>query len=110
MQVKCYYLILLLFLFSGCKTLKTNADPYGSDANIPAREHSVQSVLWQQHSGEYRALFHQAFNLAKLRLDEILLQNNREGKPLAIITDIDETLINTITKNKESFLIVDYLE
>ncbi|MEQ8705394.1 MAG: 5'-nucleotidase, lipoprotein e(P4) family [Phaeodactylibacter sp.] len=99
MQSKYYYLMLLLFLFSGCQALKTNADPYRSEANIPIREHSVQSVLWQQHSGEYKALCHQAFNLARFQLDEILLQSNGEGKPLAVITDIDETLINNSPYN-----------
>lgn len=99
MQAKYYYLMLLLFLFSGCQTLKTNADQYSSDSKISVREYSVQSVLWQQHSGEYKALCHQAFNLAKFQLDEILLRNNREGKPLAIITDIDETLINNSPYN-----------
>ncbi|MCR9103153.1 MAG: 5'-nucleotidase, lipoprotein e(P4) family [bacterium] len=99
MQAKYYYLLLLFFLSSGCQSLKTNAVPVGPDANIPVREHSVQSVLWQQHAGEYKALCHQAFNLAKFQLDEILVRSNREGKPLAIITDIDETLINNSPYN-----------
>lgn len=99
MQAKYFYLMLFLFLFGGCQTLNTNTGPYRSDANIPVREHSVQSVLWQQHSGEYKALCYQAFNLAKFQLDEILLRTNRGGKPLAIITDIDETLINNSPYN-----------
>ena len=99
MQAKYYYLILVLFLFSGCQTLKTNASQAGSGNHIPVREYSVQSVLWQQLSGEYKALCYQAFNLARFRLDEILLQSNGEGKPLAIIKDIDETLIDNSPYN-----------
>lgn len=99
MQRKYYSLILVLFLFSGCQTLKTNASRSGSGTNLPVREHSVQSVLWQQLSGEYQALCYQAFNLARFQLDEILLQSNSEGKPLAIITDIDETLIDNSPYN-----------
>ncbi|GGG37448.1 5'-nucleotidase [Dokdonia pacifica] len=88
-------LILLFILLSGCRTshLKNNnQNNFGN--KIPIREHSIQSVLWQQHSAEYKALCHQAFNLAQLQLDNILLQKNKQGKPLAIITDIDETLLN----------------
>ena len=63
------------------------------------REHSVQSVLWQQHAAEYKALCYQAFNIAKIQLDQVLLQSKNGGKPYAIITDIDETLIDNSPYN-----------
>jgi len=51
------------------------------------------SVLWQQQAAEYRALCYQAFNMAGLRLNEAL--KNKPGKQkLAIITDLDETILN----------------
>ncbi|MVN90307.1 5'-nucleotidase, lipoprotein e(P4) family [Mucilaginibacter aquatilis] len=52
----------------------------------------VWSSLWQQRSAEYRALCFQAYNLAKLRLDEALAK--KTNKPLAIVTDIDETVLD----------------
>ncbi len=61
---------------------------------IPVREHSVQSVLWVQMSSEYKAQCYQAFNLAKLSLDNFLIKNADSDKPLAIVTDIDETVLN----------------
>lgn len=52
----------------------------------------VYSALWQQNSGEFRALCYQAFNLAT----EIIKQKTEvpHEKPLAIITDIDETFLD----------------
>lgn len=92
-----HYFILLIIAFVSCKSADVkNVNPaqLESETNIPKREYSVQSVLWQQLSGEYKALCYQAFNLAKLQLDKILLENNDQEKPLAIIADIDETLLD----------------
>jgi 5'-nucleotidase (lipoprotein e(P4) family) len=48
--------------------------------------------LYQQRAAEYKALCFQAYNLAKLRLDEALKHKGK--KPLAVVTDIDETLLD----------------
>ncbi len=56
-------------------------------------QYNLQATLWQQQSGEYKALCYQAFALARLRLDE-LLTTNKAGMPLAIITDVDETILD----------------
>jgi 5'-nucleotidase (lipoprotein e(P4) family) len=50
------------------------------------------SSLWQQKAAEYRALCFQAYNIAHLRVDQALLKTPE--KPLAIVTDIDETLLD----------------
>jgi len=50
------------------------------------------SSLFEQKAAEYRALCLQAYNIARLRLDEALLQPS--SKPIAIITDIDETFLD----------------
>lgn len=64
-------------------------------ANQPeVRAYSVQSVMWQQNAAEYRALCYQAFNLAHLRLDQFLETKEFKGKKLAIVTDIDETILD----------------
>ena len=59
----------------------------------PIKEHLTHAVLWQQLSAEYKALCYQSFNYAKLSLDQYLTSNNSK-KPLAIITDIDETVMD----------------
>ncbi|MES2807814.1 MAG: HAD family acid phosphatase [Bacteroidota bacterium] len=48
--------------------------------------------LYQQRAAEYKALCFQAYNLAKLRLDEALKHKGK--KRLAVVTDIDETVLD----------------
>lgn len=48
---------------------------------------------WIQRSAEYKALCHQAYNIAGERLD-LALANRKASRPLAIITDIDETIVD----------------
>lgn len=55
---------------------------------------NVQGVLWQQNAGEYRALCYQAYNVARLRLEQILQSRPAGAKPLAIVSDVDETLVD----------------
>jgi len=50
-------------------------------------------VLWMQSAAEYRALCYQAFNLATLRINELPASAFTKGN-LAIITDIDETILD----------------
>lgn len=50
------------------------------------------ALLYQQRAAEYKALCFQAYNIAKLRLDEAL--KHRGKKPLAVVTDIDETVLD----------------
>lgn len=68
------------------------------------REYSEQAVLWQQNAGEYRALCFQAYNTAKLRLDLALSNPEFNGKKLAIITDIDETVMDNSPYNAKLIL------
>lgn len=56
--------------------------------------HLMQSVLWEQNAAEYRALCYQAFNTAKRRLDDYLKYEDNSEKKSAIITDIDETVLD----------------
>lgn len=52
----------------------------------------IFTTLFQQHAAEYKALCYQAYNIAYLRLDQALM--NQPSKPRAIITDIDETVLD----------------
>ena len=56
------------------------------------------SMYWHKHSAEYHALCVQAYNIAKLRVDEAL--ETPSDKPLAIIADIDETVLNNLPYNE----------
>lgn len=50
-------------------------------------------VLFQQTAAEYRALCYQAFNIARLRIDQLSRRELRKNQ-LAIVTDLDETILD----------------
>lgn len=50
-------------------------------------------VLWMQTAAEYRALCYQAFNTAQWRLEKLLKKKKRR-EHWAIITDLDETILD----------------
>ncbi|MFD0748605.1 5'-nucleotidase, lipoprotein e(P4) family [Mucilaginibacter calamicampi] len=52
----------------------------------------VWASLYQQRAAEYKALCFQAYNIARLRLDDALKHKGK--KPLAVITDVDETVLD----------------
>jgi len=87
-------------LLIGCRSNRsiTNQDKNATtkieDVGIPIREYSISAVLWQQHSAEYRALTYQAFNMARIQLDNILDKKIEYAKPIAIVADIDETVLD----------------
>ena len=62
-------------------------------------EYLEGAVLWQQSSGERRALSYQAFALARMMLDRDLRINRRNRRQRAIIVDLDETIIDN-TRNE----------
>ncbi|MFO7896256.1 MAG: 5'-nucleotidase, lipoprotein e(P4) family [Candidatus Cloacimonadales bacterium] len=57
----------------------------------------LMSVLWHQTAAEYRALCYQAYNLARLRLQEEL--GKKYDKKLAVIVDVDETVLDNSPYN-----------
>ena len=97
MRDKISVVVLVFILLIGCKSKITESQYQLSKTekgSIPNREFSIQTVLWQQNAGEYRALAYQAFNFAQIQLDNYLVANTNSKKPLAIVTDIDETLLD----------------
>ena len=57
------------------------------------KEYEVGGALWQQSSGEYRALAYQAFAVARMMLDQDL-RNRRLRTRRAVIVDVDETILD----------------
>ncbi len=53
----------------------------------------TNAILWQQRSGEYRALSFQAYNYARLSLDQ-RLKDEKGGKLNCVVVDIDETVLD----------------
>ncbi|MFC1888100.1 5'-nucleotidase, lipoprotein e(P4) family [Candidatus Cloacimonadota bacterium] len=62
----------------------------------------LYAVLWHQTAAEYHALTYQAYNLARLRLDEDIAKN--ESNPKAVIVDIDETVLNNSAFNAREIM------
>ncbi|MFA5573533.1 MAG: 5'-nucleotidase, lipoprotein e(P4) family [Brumimicrobium sp.] len=69
--------------------------------NSSLREYTIQSVMWQQNAAEWRALCYQAFNIATYRLNDYLADSLLNGKRLAIITDVDETMLDNSPYNAQ---------
>ena len=88
--MKKFALIILLFAAS-CAAPRvsiTNVNP----SNNTVIDGKIFATAYQQRSAEYKALCYQAFNIAHLRIDQF--NRERSPKPKAIMTDIDETILN----------------
>ena len=60
--------------------------------NANAQQNNLSyAVAWKQTAAEHRALYYQGFNIARLHVEQALAA--KEEKPLAIIADIDDTLL-----------------
>ena len=60
---------------------------------VSSNENLVIATLYYQKAAETKALYLQAYNIARLRLDQELAQTNDPSK-LAIVLDIDETVLD----------------
>ena len=88
MKLKLFPLFLGLILLASChSTQKTTV----THAN--ANDKLVMAVAWFQNSAEMTALFYQGFNIAQQRLDEAVA-SNQAAKPLAVVVDVDETMLD----------------
>ncbi len=93
-MIKKYFFNSAVFLSLSLSVSCVNFESKNTTEEEPSkREYSIQSVLWQQHSAEHRALFYQAYNIALDRL-KLIEKENESEKPLAIISDLDETVID----------------
>ncbi|NKB32633.1 MAG: acid phosphatase [Pseudomonadales bacterium] len=66
-----------------------------ANTDTSASNNLLFAVAWKQTAAEYRALYHQAFNIARLQI-ETAIANRASGagdKPLAVIADLDDTLL-----------------
>lgn len=77
-------LIILIILTLACSV-------FAEDIGL-LRKSLIMSTLWQTTSAEYHALAYQAYNIARLRLDEDL--KIKRTKKRAIVVDADETVID----------------
>lgn len=91
-RMRKIYLIVFVMLTAACTTSKkstTMTTPPPANLVIDGK---LYTSVFQQCAAEYKALCLQAYNIAQLRIDEALKQPS--VKPRAIITDIDETVLD----------------
>ena len=92
--------VIVFIPLSNCIGQDQNQKRLSKD-NYTKNEYLVQATLWYQRSAEMRAIYYQAFNLAKMVLDDKLMRI-RLSKPAAIVFDIDETLLDNSPYETES--------
>lgn len=97
--MKKYTFLFLAFLILGFSACQPKATKQTNDAN----EKLVFATLFVQQAAEFKALNHQAYNIGKLRLDQILADNNSDKK-LAVVVDIDETVLDNSPFEAKSIL------
>lgn len=83
-------LALLLFACNAPKKLATSQETQPVDI---ATNGKLFASLYMQRAAEYHALCLQAYNIARVRLDN-LLTAPLSSKPKAIVTDLDETVLD----------------
>ncbi|MEK4068920.1 5'-nucleotidase, lipoprotein e(P4) family [Peribacillus sp. FSL R5-0717] len=54
------------------------------------------AVAWKQTAAEYKALYHQSFNMARMQVDLALANHKPDDKQLAVITDLDDTILSPV--------------
>ncbi|MFQ5994832.1 MAG: 5'-nucleotidase, lipoprotein e(P4) family [Acidiferrobacterales bacterium] len=72
-----------------------NAEPgLARELDQSARDSALRGVLWRRTSAEYEALCRQIYHGAWLHVRSELVKRIARPKPLAVILDLDETVLN----------------
>ena len=87
----CAAIVLTLVLVSGARAADAAGDRAGGSRNL-----LISAVAWKQTAAEYQALYYQGFNIARLHLDNALRDHKSGDKPLAVITDVDDTILGAV--------------
>ncbi len=70
------------------------ADKAARPTSAPTQNPLLWAVAWSETAAEFGALCHQAFNLATLRVDQATEKFRNSDRPLAVITDLDNTIVH----------------
>lgn len=81
-------LFLSLLMLQGTQT-------YAEQVASPPSNHLTSAVAWKQTAAEFEALYYQGFNVARMQLDRALQAHKDGDRPLAIISDVDDTVLNS---------------
>ena len=68
-------------------------------------DNRINAVLWFQNAGEMRALSYQAFNLARMKLDQDLNSQTADQKlRRAVVVDVDESILDNSSYTAKNIL------
>ena len=65
-------------------------------SNPGAQNSLMVAVAWKQTAAEYKALYYQAYNIAQMQVERALSTRTPGDKPLAVLMDMDDTILNTV--------------
>lgn len=96
MKVYHRHMVLATVLLTGSLTVTpvVAGDDRTDEEGLCAPQAYAMGLRYQQRSGEVAALQRQAYALATLRLKEAIAAHDGDEPPLAIITDLDETVLD----------------
>jgi len=79
--------------FTSCQNTTASQDGEGDPPQKISNEHLTMAVLYTQTAAEYRALCYQAFNMARMQIDN---SSKMLGgfKKKVVVVDIDETMLD----------------
>lgn len=83
-------LTLPLLINIGSEAQELNETPVQRDALLYA-------LAWKQTAAEYQALYYQGFNIARMQVQAALERRQPGDKPLAVVTDVDDTVLHSLT-------------
>lgn len=87
MKILSYFIVVFIVL-SSCVKQEQEIEIIKQQSS----EYMLLSTAWYQLSAERKALYYQAYNIAKQRVDAILLDKNISNP--AVVLDIDETVLD----------------
>ncbi|GAB5464662.1 MAG: hypothetical protein Kapaf2KO_00980 [Candidatus Kapaibacteriales bacterium] len=97
---KALIIVFPLLLFS-CRSGVETSD--GMDFRVPSYEPSLNAVLYQQHSAEYKAICLQTYSYAQRELER-MMPLIKSRLPLTIVSDLDETVLDNSPYNAQLIL------
>lgn len=90
-------MFLILRLLVSCLALLPLSLHAQTDSDDTTRNPLLYALAWKQTAAEYQALYHQGFNIARLHVQTALDNRQPGDKPLAVITDVDDTILHVLS-------------
>ncbi|MER1892156.1 5'-nucleotidase, lipoprotein e(P4) family, partial [Proteus mirabilis] len=84
-------LLLLAFVTASILSACSNHANVENHEQLTLQNQAVLGLVWTQQSGEYQALTHQAFNIAKTAFEHAIVAKDKKK---AVVVDLDETMID----------------